>query len=234
METTNYQALIVDDDPIARRTVGFALGREQFRCSYAIDGVDAGRQLAEQRFDVVVTDLRMPNKHGHALAVELMQSESRPLIIVHSSIDDPRLAKDLLLRGVDDVVYKPTNYEAFAAKVKSLVIRRQTRQQTASVPEPVPHHWRQCRFARHAIRHANPAAIAIEEYDHRLKAAKSSFPLVPDAYRIFQMSTDPESTLDAIADLVKHYPQFIGERRSCSCGNRLRPTIHSRRPRLGD
>ncbi|MDA1053374.1 MAG: HDOD domain-containing protein [Planctomycetota bacterium] len=62
-------------------------------------------------------------------------------------MDDPRLTKDLISRGVDDIVYKPTNYAAFAAKVKGLVIHRlgrcldnQAQQRVSVTPHlaPVP------------------------------------------------------------------------------------------------
>lgn len=121
------RALVVDDDPIARKTVMFALEYEDFSCDLAVDGDDALRQIRDNAYDLVVTDLQMPNKHGHALSIELLELNPRPLIVVHSSVDDPRLAKDLMMRGVDDIIYKPTNYAAFAAKVKGLVCHRQTR-----------------------------------------------------------------------------------------------------------
>lgn len=118
------QALIVDDDPIARKTVRFALEREGFQCDVAIDGNDASRHLENNVYALVVTDLRMPNKHGHALSLELLAKHPRPIVVVHSSVDDPRLTKDLILRGVDDIIYKPTNYAAFAAKMNAMVRRQ--------------------------------------------------------------------------------------------------------------
>lgn len=119
------QALVVDDDAVARKTVAFALQREDFQCDLATDGEDAIRQMNRKNYDLVVTDLRMPNKNGHALTVELLARKPRSIIVVHSSIDVPDLARDLMLRGVDDIVYKPTNYAAFAAKAKGLVLHRQ-------------------------------------------------------------------------------------------------------------
>ncbi|MDA1053373.1 MAG: response regulator [Planctomycetota bacterium] len=72
------RALVVDDDPIASKTVMFALEQEGFRCDLAVDGEDALRQLDDDTYDLVVTDLRMPNKHGHALSLELLEKQPRP------------------------------------------------------------------------------------------------------------------------------------------------------------
>jgi HD-like signal output (HDOD) protein len=79
----------------------------------------------------------MPNKNGHALAVDVLASASHAKIIVHTSFDNPKLTKDLIIRGVSDVVYKPANYEAFAAKAKGLVVRdRIVREKQESVDSP--------------------------------------------------------------------------------------------------
>ncbi len=119
-----FHALVVDDDVVVRRMVSFALQQEGFVCDSATDGMQARVLMDNREYDLLVTDLRMPNQHGHALAVDVLARESRPQIMVHTSVDDPRLTKDLIVRGVDDVVYKPANYAAFAAKAKGLVIRQ--------------------------------------------------------------------------------------------------------------
>lgn len=109
-------ALVVDDDVISRKTVGFNLEQEGFHCAYSEGALDALSQLEMYQFDLVVTDLCMPNMHGHTLAVEILSRPNRPLVIVHSGITDPRMTRELISRGVDDVIYKPTNYSGFAAK----------------------------------------------------------------------------------------------------------------------
>ena len=68
MSDTNYQALVVDDEAIVRQATMRA-SREGFRCEPATDGNRAADLLETGQYDVVVTDLRMPNRHGHALAV---------------------------------------------------------------------------------------------------------------------------------------------------------------------
>jgi len=120
----DLHALVVDDDAIARKMLSFALEQEGFRCDAAEDGMQAQTKIADRAYDLVVTDLRMPRKHGHSLAVELLQEETRPVIVIHTSVDDPRLTKDLMSRGVDDIMYKPVLPATFAAKAKSLVSRR--------------------------------------------------------------------------------------------------------------
>lgn len=122
-DQSEYRAIVVDDDPIVRRMVTFALQQEEISCDTAADGEEALTLLKEELYDLIVTDLQMPKRHGHALVVAVLESQVCPKIIVHTAIDDPRLTKDLMLRGVHDVFYKPANYAAFAAKARGLVVR---------------------------------------------------------------------------------------------------------------
>ncbi len=122
-ETPAFRALVVDDDPIVRRTVSFALEQESFHCDLAENGERGLALLREIHYDLVVADLRMPRLNGHALMVEVLSRQVRPKTMVLTSIDDPRMTKDLIIRGVDAVIYKPANCEALAAKAKGLVVR---------------------------------------------------------------------------------------------------------------
>jgi DNA-binding response OmpR family regulator len=126
-----YRALVVDDEVVARRMLAFAIGQRGFQCDHAVDGAQAMELLKSRTYDLVVTDLAMPNIHGHSLIVELLSGNPRPAIMVHSAIDDPRLKTDLLARGVDEIVYKPADYASVAARAKALV---QSRLPSASKP----------------------------------------------------------------------------------------------------
>ena len=130
MSTQKFNALVVDDDAISRKTVGFNLEQEGFHCEYCTGAEDALKCLEKDRFDLVVTDLCMPKMHGHSLAVEVLSRPDRPLVVAHSGIEDPRMTRELISRGVDDVIYKPTNYAGFAAKVSVWAARRREASET--------------------------------------------------------------------------------------------------------
>jgi HD-like signal output (HDOD) protein/CheY-like chemotaxis protein len=119
-----FQALVVDDELLDRKLVASALESDGFRCHLANDGGQALEMLAATQYDVVVTDLRMPTINGHALALEILANTNPPVVIVVTCLMEPRLTKDLLRRGVDDVVFKPFDAATFAAKVRALVENR--------------------------------------------------------------------------------------------------------------
>jgi DNA-binding response OmpR family regulator len=124
MSQEQYSVLIVDDDDVARKMISFAMEKENFLSTRAADGAEALEMLKMRDFDLVITDLIMPNTHGHALAIHLLSQRERPMVVIHTSVVEPAMAKDLMNRGVDDIVFKPTDYGAFAAKMRSWVLRR--------------------------------------------------------------------------------------------------------------
>ena len=118
-----YRALIVDDEAAVRQLTIRALAIEGFQCQTAADGREAQQLLRDTTYDVIVTDLRMPNLNGHALITELMQSKYRPVIVVLTGVLEPSLVKDLITRGVEQIEFKPIDCTMFGAKVHALVSR---------------------------------------------------------------------------------------------------------------
>jgi CheY-like chemotaxis protein len=130
MTAFHAQALVVDDEPISCKMVKFALEREGFQCDCATDGADAMQKFLSGDYEVVVTDLRMPKKNGGELAIELLSHPVPPLVVVHTSVLEPEVAQGLIDEGVDDIVFKPVDYAAFAGKTRGLLNRRRAFQRS--------------------------------------------------------------------------------------------------------
>lgn len=128
MTDFSARALVVDDEAISRKMVMFALEREGFQCDCAADGIEAMSKFEASDYEVVITDLKMPNKHGGDLVIELLGQNNPPLVVVHTSVLEPEVARGLIDEGVDDIVFKPVDYAAFAGKTRALLNRRRAPQ----------------------------------------------------------------------------------------------------------
>lgn len=126
MNPDDARVLVVDDEWLIRQQLSRALAAVGLSCDCAIDGEDALHWFVRRRYDLVVTDLRMPEHHGHSLATTLLRQPSRPKIVALTGVRDPRLKKDLLARGVDDVVYKPVNYRDFASRMVKILAKAES------------------------------------------------------------------------------------------------------------
>jgi CheY-like chemotaxis protein len=60
-------ALVVDDEPDLADALAHILGREGYVVSTALSGREAQKLLAENSFDLILSDLRMPDVDGPAL-----------------------------------------------------------------------------------------------------------------------------------------------------------------------
>jgi two-component system chemotaxis response regulator CheY len=71
MTMSGKQILIVDDAVTVRQLVKIALGKGGFQVTEAVDGADGLTKANGGQFDLVITDLNMPNKNGLELAKDL-------------------------------------------------------------------------------------------------------------------------------------------------------------------
>jgi CheY-like chemotaxis protein len=121
VNTRQYQALVVEDWPVVRQATMRALSRAGFHCDGAPNGSLALEMVKAAQYDVVVTDLRMPEINGHQLTLELLAMPHRPAIIILTGAMEPALMHDLQARGVEEILFKPVALDAFAAKVQAVV-----------------------------------------------------------------------------------------------------------------
>lgn len=249
------RALVVDDDPIVRQILNAALSSEGFACQLAADGQQALECLKSDEFDLLVTDLRMPEKNGHALAVDVLHQTSRPVIIVHSSVTDTRIARDLILRGVDDIVPKPADYSALAAKAWGLVERRRgtdARLNQGNEPHsdrPVETGATERHDETGDAEPANPpsssddddrahARLSSREIQTRLTRLKSLMPLSNAAYDVYSLSTQ-DTEVARLREAIERDATLAAEvlklanSAYCGAGNRRIDSIDDAIIRLG-
>lgn len=121
--TTPNQAhiLVIDDEPDLRTLYELTLLREGYRVEAAADLTQARAQLQENRFDAVITDMRLPDGLGLELLRELV-SQQRPercvVITAHGSAEN---AVEALKAGAFDYLTKPVDLKQFRAVVASAV-----------------------------------------------------------------------------------------------------------------
>jgi len=103
------RALVVDDSRAIREAMTSMLGREGWIVDIAEDGARALQMTRQLRYDLVVTDLEMPEMGGFDLIQHLRKDErfkTTPIVIISSRVNPEhrRRARDL---GVRALVAKP-------------------------------------------------------------------------------------------------------------------------------
>ncbi len=220
METNTYKALVVDDEPAVRNLTVRSLRSSGVECDVAVDGRDALERLQSGCYDVVVTDILMPNMHGHALVVDLLERDERPMIVVLTGVLEPKITRDLLARGVDDVCFKPVDYRLFAAKVKALLMRRTAQPSVpAGAKDAVPHQPQEeaddTPAAESPSTPAPPetartafAPISLSHLRAKLEQQTQIQPISPVAIRVSEMARQPDADSAEIAQTIERDPSL--------------------------
>jgi len=127
-EATMARILVVEDDPIIRQTVDYALRRAGFDTLTASDGKE-GLALAEQELpDLILLDLMLPGVDGYTFAERLRAKDAEVAIVMVTALDQERDKVRGLDAGADDYITKPFSMEELLARVRANLRRVRERQ----------------------------------------------------------------------------------------------------------
>jgi DNA-binding response OmpR family regulator len=120
--TGSSSILIVDDDPRLCRALARYLKQEGYAVRTATSGREMRERLAEERPNLVILDLMLPDEDGFTLARELRATSDLAIVILTGKADTTDKVVGLEL-GADDYVTKPFSDRELLARVRS-VLRR--------------------------------------------------------------------------------------------------------------
>jgi len=117
--------LVVDDEVASRESLADVLTDEGYDVTRAVDGKEASALLQTAEFDLVLTDLRMPEIDGVMLLREVRRLCPQTLVILMTAYASVETAVEALRQGAHDYMIKPLVYEDVLAKVGRLLERRE-------------------------------------------------------------------------------------------------------------
>jgi DNA-binding NtrC family response regulator len=123
--------LAVDDDPLSLDLVRDALGSMGLRILVAANGAEARVVLAEERPQIVLLDLMLPDVSGLELLEEITQSAPGTDVILLTGHYTPESAVEAVRKGASDYLTKPVKIAALRARIKELVDDAQRRFEAA-------------------------------------------------------------------------------------------------------
>jgi two-component system, OmpR family, torCAD operon response regulator TorR len=118
----SHHILVVEDDPVGRRTLAAYLRKDNNRVSEAENGAAMRRLFAQGDVAVVMLDINLPDDDGLSLLRELRRQSEVGVIMVTGRDDDIDRIVALEL-GADDYVTKPYNMRELLPRTKNLARR---------------------------------------------------------------------------------------------------------------
>jgi two-component system response regulator HydG len=116
--------LVVDDEPKLGKFVAEMLELDGHDLERATSGRDALVRLAASRFDVVVTDLRMPDVDGFDVLRTARALPEPPEVVVMTAYASAESAVEAMKAGAVDYVTKPFSMDELRLRVRRLAAQR--------------------------------------------------------------------------------------------------------------
>jgi two-component system phosphate regulon response regulator OmpR len=124
MAENKTKILVVDDDARLRDLLNRYLTEQGFSVRAVADGNDMNRQLARERYDLMVLDLMLPGEDGLSICRRLRGgNEIMPIIMLTAKGDDVDRIVGLEV-GADDYLPKPFNPRELIARIQAVLRRR--------------------------------------------------------------------------------------------------------------
>jgi len=118
---STHLALVVDDEPDIRELLELTLGRMNIETRSAADLKHAHVLLAKERFDVCLTDMRLPDGNGIDLVRHIQQHDLNVPIAVITAYGNMESAVEALKAGAFDFVSKPVDLQVLRNLIGSVL-----------------------------------------------------------------------------------------------------------------
>ena len=120
-ESNSFNILVVDDEPSYRKAMKRLLNTDGHNVTLAEDGIDGLRILEKKEFDMVLTDINMPNMNGWEFLekVDALYPEL-PVAIITGYLEYMDLTKFKTDISTRKILRKPIKLEDIRELIKEL------------------------------------------------------------------------------------------------------------------
>ncbi|MBI2163177.1 MAG: sigma-54-dependent Fis family transcriptional regulator [candidate division NC10 bacterium] len=156
MPEQRHKVLVVEDDPEMLALVCEHLESEGYRAAGTDRGAEAIARVRAEEFDVVLTDLRMPDVDGLEVLRAAREAQREVPVILVTAFGSIETAIQAIRQGAYDYVTKPFALEEISLLVRKALEDRRLREENRRLREEVAG-----RYRLHNLLGASPAMQAI-------------------------------------------------------------------------
>jgi two-component system response regulator PilR (NtrC family) len=116
--------LVVDDEQIIRESLSFILKNEGYEVSEASNGKEAYQKVLENMYDLVITDIEMPEMKGIDLLGHITTASPQTLVFIITAHGSIETAIQALRNGASDYILKPVEFDELVVRIQRLLEHR--------------------------------------------------------------------------------------------------------------
>ncbi|MDE6758110.1 MAG: response regulator transcription factor [Clostridia bacterium] len=117
--------LVVEDDIKLNKVVRTVLTQNGYDADMALNGRSALEMFKEKHYDIIISDIMMPEMDGYGLAENIRKINANIPIMFMTAVDDFDAKKKGFLLGIDDYMVKPIDTNELALRIGALLRRSQ-------------------------------------------------------------------------------------------------------------
>lgn len=110
--------LLVEDDSAIARNLSLLLQSEGYIIIHAFTRKEASACLEDNKFDLALVDVSLPDGNGFAVCTEIKTQQDIPVIFLTASGDESSVVTGLTM-GADDYITKPFRPRELIARIKT-------------------------------------------------------------------------------------------------------------------
>lgn len=123
--------LVVDDEQSMREFLSIMLKREGYHVDCAVDGQQAVNLLQENVYDLVLSDIRMPNLAGLELLRQIKALGTDTIVIMMTAFSTTEQAVEAMKEGAYDYLNKPFKNDEIRLVIRNALQHRQLRRENS-------------------------------------------------------------------------------------------------------
>jgi len=116
------KVLYVEDDVVIAKEIQKLLSKLFHNITYVEDGEKGLNAYKKETYDLVITDISMPNMDGISMIQEIKKLNKDQIVIVISAYNDSEKLTKLINLGVDRFIMKPLNINLFLHSVSKITV----------------------------------------------------------------------------------------------------------------
>ncbi len=129
-----HNILIVEDEINTLKVLSTALKKEKFAVETSLNAEDALGMFKDNRFDLVLTDYKLPGMTGESLLERIKSEDSQVPVILMTAFGTIDLAVKAMQKGAYTFLAKPVNLNILIATVRD-ALRERDRKKQGDIPE---------------------------------------------------------------------------------------------------
>ncbi len=119
--TNKLKLLFVEDDKTTREIMNVFLEEYFTHIEIAVDGLDALEKYQNNKFDVIISDINMPNMSGLELFKIIREKDKNVILILTTAYNDDSFIKKTQEIGINGYFTKPIDIDKLIFTLQKVV-----------------------------------------------------------------------------------------------------------------